>query len=476
VNFTQLVVIMRARWRVACTIFGGLVVLAVLVALVLPKKYTATSSVVVDAKIDSVVGGQQGISDTVMQSYVNTQADVVTSERVAQRVVKKLALDRDPDLKKQWLKKTGGEGDITSWLASYLLDNKRVVAAPANATATRQTNVIEISVKWPDSKMAAALANSFAETTIETNIELKVEPAKQYSAWFNQRSAALRADLERKQKRLSDFQNASGIVATDEKLDVESARLTELSTQLVAMETQRQDSQSRQRQGNGGDNEFLPEVLQSPLIANLKDNLTLAQAKQTEVAGRLGKNHPDYQAAVAEVSSLRARIAAETEKIVASLGSTTQVNIRRENDVRQALEVQKKRVMDLKHGHDEAAVLENDVVTAQRDLDAVTQRLALSNLESMTQQTNVVLLTTAAEPVVPSSPKLLTFLGVGILLGLVTGVGVVLLMEMKDMRLRKEDDLVQLLGVPVLGRIKTMVPGPRVPDSGDASGRLAPTL
>ena len=140
-NFTQFIVIMRARWRVACTIFGSLVVLAVLVALVLPKKYTATSSIVVDAKIDSVVGGQ-GISDTVMQSYVNTQADVVTSERVAQRVVKKLALDRDPDLKKQWLKKTGGEGDIVNWLASYLLDNKRVVAEPANATATRQTNVI----------------------------------------------------------------------------------------------------------------------------------------------------------------------------------------------------------------------------------------------------------------------------------------------------------------------------------------------
>ena len=476
-NFTQLLAILRARWRVASIIFGSMVALALLLVLILPKKFTATSSIVVDAKIDSVVGnGQQGISDTVMQSYVNTQADVVTSERVAQRVVKTLGLDHDPEMRKKWLNKTGGEGDITSWVASYLLDNKRVVAEPANATATRQTNVIEISVKWPDSKMAAALANSFAETTIETNIELKVEPAKQYSSWFNQRSAALRADLERKQKRLSDFQNATGIIATDEKLDVENARLTELSTQLVTMETQRQESQSRQRQGSGGDNEFLPEVLQSPLIASLKANLTTAQATQTEVAGRLGKNHPDYQAAVAEVNSLRARIAAETQKIVESLGSTTQVNVRRENDVRQALEVQKKRVMDLKHGHDEAAVLESDVTTAQRDLDAVTQRLALSNLESMTQQTNVVLLTTAAEPVIPSSPKLLIFLGVGIFLGLVTGAGVALLMEMKDMRLREEDDLVQLLGVPVLGRIKTMVPGPRGPDSGDATGRLVPTV
>lgn len=472
-NFDQFVLIIRARWRVAGGVFGGIVALAVLLALILPNKYSAVASIVVDAKMDPTVGGQ-GIADTVMQSYVNTQADVVTSERVAQRVVRKLALDRDADLRKKWMRKTGGEGDIVGWLADYLLDNKRVVAESANATATRQTNVIEITVKWPDGKTAAALANTFAQTTIETNIELKVEPAKQYSAWFNQRYAALRADLVAKQKRLSDFQNAAGIIATDEKLDDENARLTELSTQLVTIQTQRQESQSRQRQV--GDNATLPEVLQSPLIQGLKDNLTTAEATQTEVAGRLGKNHPDYKAAAAEVTSLRARIAAETDKIVASLGNTTQVNVRRENDVRAALEAQKKRVLDLKHSHDAAAVLENDVVTAQRDLDAVSQRLALSNLESLTQQTNVVQLTTAAVPVIPSSPKMLIFLGVGIFLGLVVGIGVALLLEMKDLRLRNEEDLVRLLGVPVLGRIKPLVPGPRAADSGEALTRLAPTV
>jgi chain length determinant protein EpsF len=473
-NFDQFVLIIRARWRVAAAVCGGIVTLAVLLALILPNKYTAVASIVVDAKMDATVGGQS-IADTVMQSYVNTQADVVTSEHVAQRVVKKLALDRDADLRKKWMKKTGGEGDIVSWLADYLLDNKRVVAEPANATATRQTNVIEITVKWPDGKTAAALANAFAQTAIETNIELKVEPAKQYSAWFNQRSAALRADLEAKQKRLSDFQNAMGIIATDEKLDVEDARLAELSTQLVTIQTLRQEAQSHQKQSSG-DNASLPEVLQSPLIQGLKDSLTTAEATQTEVAGRLGKNHPDYKAAAAEVASLRARIAAETEKIVASLGSTTQVNVRRENDIRAALEAQKARVLELKHGHDAAAVLENDVTTVQRDLDAVTQRLAMSNLESQTQQTNVVQLTTAAVPVVPSSPKLPIFFLAGVFLGLICGMGVALLLEMKDLRLRNEEDLVRLLGVPVLGRIKTLVPGPRAADSGEAMTRLSPTI
>jgi uncharacterized protein involved in exopolysaccharide biosynthesis len=232
---------------------------------------------------------------------------------------------------------------------------------------------------------------------------------------------------------------------------------------LVGIQSQRQDSQSRQRQA-AGDNEYLPEVLQSPLIASLKDALTAADAKRTEVAGRLGKNHPDYKATEAEVVSLRARIAAETNKIVASLGSTTQVNLRRENDIRLALEAQKKRVMDLKHDHDEAAILQNDVVTGQRDLDAVSQRLALSNLESLAQQTNVVLLSTATPPLDPSSPKAMVLLAGGMFLGGVLGIGVVLLLEMRDKRLRDEGDLVALLGVPVLGRIGNARVGPRDPE------------
>jgi len=88
--------------------------------------------------------------------------------------------------------------------------------------------------------------------------------------------------------------------------------------------------------------------------------------------------------------------------------------VRRENDLRLALEAQKTRVLEMKHQHDEAAVLSGDVAAAQRDLDAVSQRLALTNLESQAQQTNVVLLTAAAPPLDPSSPKLLVFLAAGI--------------------------------------------------------------
>jgi chain length determinant protein EpsF len=448
-SINQLILILRSRWRLALGVFSAILFIAIVFTLVSPKQYTATASVVIDAKSDPVSAVGAGFTDQLLTSYVNTEVDVIASQRVAQRVVKALKLDELPQLQKAWRSKTEGQGDITVWIADYLLQYKVVVGTTSK---TKNGNLINIVVKWSDAKVAAAIANAFAQAAIDVNIELKIEPAKQFAKWFDQRSLALRAALQAKQKRLSDFENATGISTTDEKLDVENARLAELSTQLVDIQGQRQDSQSRQRQVSSN-NESLPEVLQSPVIAKLKSDLSDAEARQADIAGRLGKNHPDYQGAATEVASLHGRIQQEAAKIASALGSSAQVNVRRENEVRIALEEQRKRVLELKHQHDEAAVLQNDVTTAQRDLDAVTQRFAQSSLESQQQQTNMVQLTTAPEPFVPSSPKLFLNLLAGIFLGGILGVSAALMAERKDPRMRDDVQLLQLLGVPILVKI-----------------------
>jgi chain length determinant protein EpsF len=454
-TFKQFLLVLRARWRLALSVFLAVVVAAVLLALVSTKLYTASATVVVESKADPVESavGQVAQTAEISSGYIATQVDIITSQRVAQRVVKNLSLDKVPESVAEWRDSTDGRGDISAWLAEKLQKTLAV-------TPSRDSSVIDISVTWTDPKNAAILANAFAKAYIDTNIELKVDPAKQYATWFEERSRALRADLEAKQKKLSDFQAQTGIVATDGRLDIENARLAELSTQLVAIQALRQDSQSRQRQ-IGADNGSLPEVMQSPVIGSLKEELSREQAKLQDIATNLGKNHPDYQTTVAEIASLKQRIAEESANIAASLGSTTQINQRRENDIRAALEEQKKRILELTHNHDEAAVLQNDVLTAQRNLDAVTQRLAQSSLESQSQQTNVALLTPAIEPLYRSSPRYSLNLLVGVLLGGVLGVGFAMMSELSDRRVRESSEVTQLLGIPLLGTIPAIKPDGR---------------
>jgi chain length determinant protein EpsF len=357
-----------------------------------------------------------------------------------------LKLADAPSIQDDWREATDGEGSVTVWLAALMKKNLDV-------EPSRESNVISIAFQGSDPKFAAAIANAWAQAYIDVSLELKVEPARQYAKWFDGQNAELRADLEAAQKRLSDFQQERGIVATDERLDVESARLAELSSQLSAIQAQSVDSRSREAQARNADT--LPEVMQNGLIQSLKADLARQQGMRDQLAGRYGANHPELTRIDADIASLRERIAGETQRVVRSLGTATRVDAQREAEIKAALAAQKKKVLDLKAERDQINVLARDVENAQRAYDLVTQRLAQTNLESQTQQTNVVVLTPAVAPIKPSSPRLLLNTALAIFLGTLLGLGAALMLELMDPRVRGVEDLAQIDGVPMLG----IVPG-----------------
>jgi chain length determinant protein EpsF len=416
----------------------------------MPKQYVADASIIIEPKADPIAGS--GDPTQLLSSYVATQLDIVRSERVAARAEQGLKLDKDSEFRRRWLEHTEGRGSFEFWVSGILLTRVKVVPAA-------DSNVITISATWTDAKFAANLANAFVKAYIDTSIDLKAEPARQYTIWFDERARALRAEVEARQKKLSDFQSANGIVSTDDRLDIENARLSELSSMLTQVQGQRQDSESRQRQvqANG---DAIPDVLQSPVIMALKADLAKAESRRQDLATRLGRSHPDYQAAEAEIANLQNRISRESASIVASIGNTTQINLQREEGIRAALEQEKTLILSLRHQRDEVTVLQNDVAAAKRNLDAVTQRMALSNLEGQAQQANVVPLTTAIEPVSYSSPRILANLIFAGFAGLVLAVCASLLAEIMDRRIRTEEELHALLNVPLLGNVGSQIEKP----------------
>ncbi len=447
-TFQQFLLILRARWLVGLAVLLVVVATTLAVSLVLPKQYESAVSVLIDVKSPDPILGVT-LPGLVTPGYMATQVDIVTSDRVAQRVVRMLGFEKSPQAVEQWREATEGKGSIEAYFADLL--KKKLDVKPS-----RESNVLAISFTGQDPKFSAAVANAFAQAYIDTNLELKIEPAKQYASWFAGQSKALRDGLEKAQTRLSEFQKETGIVNTDERLDIESARLAELSSQLTAIQAQRSDSSSRQAQVAQSQIETLPEVQQNSLIIGLKSELARGEARLSETSQRFGRNHPEYQRAQGEVDSLRGKLDAEMKKVASTLGTSNRVNVQREAEIKASLASQKNKVLELKKQRDDLAVLQREVESAQRAYDAVAQRVTQTSLESQTTQTNIVVLTPAIEPVEPSSPKLLLNTLVAVFLGTLLAVGTVLLLELLDQRVRGDDDLQQLLGVPVLGLISTV--------------------
>jgi succinoglycan biosynthesis transport protein ExoP len=441
-NLHQFLLILKARWRVAVYTLLATVTVTLGVSLILPKQYTATATVLVDVKSPDPVAGVV-LPALVMPGYMATQVDIINSDRVAMNVVRLLKLNQNAMLNEQWHDATNGQGNFDYWIGNLL--QKKLDVKPS-----RESNVITINYKAPDPAFAAAIANAFAQAYIEANIDLKVEPARQYATWFQNRSTELRANLETAQKRLTEYQQQHGIIASDERLDTENQKLAEMQSQLVVAMAQHADSSSK-RASAGGDT--LPEVMQSGVVMQLKSDVARAEAKLQELAGNLGKNHPQYQRAESELAALKEQVASETRRVSSSIDTAGRISRGKETEIRANIEQVKQRILDLKKGRGEFTVLQQEVDTAQKAFDAVSQRVNQSNLESQTTQTNISVLSPAVEPTEPSFPKLILNIALSIFLGTMLGVGAALTMELTDRRVRSRDDIEQALHLNVLAEL-----------------------
>lgn len=428
----QILTILRARWFSALAVLFALVAATVAASLLMPKQFTATAAVFVDMKSPDPIMGV-ALANITVPGYMASQVDLIQSERVALRAIRALRLNEDAELRKKWQLATEGRGDFEAWLAETL--QKKLDVRPS-----REGNVIALAYTAADPGLAAALANAFVQGYIDTTLELRVEPAKLYNSYFDDRAKQLRAALEDVQAKLSDYQRSKGITANDERLDIENARLNELSTQLVALQAVADESGSRQVQANSN-GDRLQEVLNNPVVANLTTDLSRQEARLFELSERLGEQHPQVKELSANIAQVRSRIQAESRRVSGSVGVNNSVNQSRVAQLRSALAEQRAKVLRLKSQRDEAGVLQRDVENAHRAYDAVQARANQSSLESQNTQTNVSVLKRATEPAQPSSPKLVLNTALAVFVGALLAVGFALARELFDRRLRTEEDV-----------------------------------
>lgn len=444
-NLSLLLLILRARIRIVLLTFFVTVLTATAVSLMLPKYYKATSQLVLNYKaVDSVTGSP--VLAQQLPGYVETQVDIIRNRSTALQVVDDLQLVNREQYRNDFMEATEGRGVIRDWIASRLLGK-------LNVEPSRDSSVLGVTFSDQDPVLAAAVANGFAYAYRERSTRLKVEPAQEASKYFSTQAKTLRDNLEQAQSRLSAYQQEKGITSADQKLDVETARLNELSQQMVVAQSLAIEARSRQQnaRSNAADS---PDVAQNPVIQSLKVDASKAASKLAELSERLGPSHPQYQAAKAELGKIQGQLQQEIRSTSNSISGTAQIHEQREADLRSEVAMQKARVLELNRLRDELAVLQNDVDTAQKALDAATQRFTETSMEGQSNQSDIAVLNEAQPPGSPATPKVALNILLSVFLGGLLGVGLGLIAELLDRRLRSSNDLAELLQVPVVALIR----------------------
>jgi len=462
-DLNQYLLALKARKKAFFAVLAATVFTAVVVALIIPKRYDATATILIDARDEQTLASTRGMSPRERAGYIFTQMDLIQSGKVATRVVRELKLAQQPGVREEWERDTGGVGTIEEWIAAGLLEKLKVDSGASN--------IIIIKYSSSDAKKAAAVANAFAKSYLDVALEMRTEPSREAGKWFDEQLKTLRADLTSAQTKLSAYQKAKGVVGVDERADFDFTQLAEISAELSRQRNATVDAQTRYKQAQelikeNVSLEAFPEVLSNSYVISVKAALQAAEARLQEQSEVLGQNHPTYQRTQAEVEGLRGRLKSEMNKIIAGLGNAVQQSQKRVRELETALATQQDRLMKMREARVDMAVLSRDLENAQRAYDAALTRAIAVKVDSKVRQTNLAMLTPAVEPLKPAMPKVGLISGLSVLIGLLLAAGMVYALEYMDRRVRSRTDLESRLAVPSLGALSRWTP---------AGGRLLPS-
>lgn len=459
-NPSLLISALRARYRLFFLIVIATIVATVIVSLLVPKTYVAKVSLLLDSKDEQSIRTTSGPPERERAGFLQTQVDIVTSPTVARRVIAEMKLADNPELRAKF-KALGSEGNIEDWLAEGMI--KRLKADVS------QSSILQLSYASSTSQMAATIANAFAKSYMDTVLDLRVNPTRMNSIWFNDQLKELRGNMEKAQARLLQYQRENRIVGSDERFDVETIQLSELASQIVRT----RDPELAARVNSGVEGLADPEARAAAgAVPGLRTELARAEARLREISGEFGPRHPQYLRQNAEVESLRGRIqSASRHAAVSSALAAERYRQTREKLIGE-LDEQRERVFKLKEARNQMASYSYDAAVAQRIYETAMQSFLTASVDSRALQTNIRILNPATPPILPKSPKLEVNIAISLVIGLLLGLATIYLLEMLDQRVRQIDDLAWDPNIPILGVLSPWnTSAPRLP--GPAGSRYA---
>ncbi|MES0094414.1 Wzz/FepE/Etk N-terminal domain-containing protein [Mesorhizobium sp. M0030] len=425
---------------VSTTILGT--VLGVAVAVSTPKKYEATTQMVIepgDLKLsDNDLTQPVGQPDAAL-AVVETRIKMVTSGRVLDKVVADLNLVDDPEFNGQG---SGGLG-VLSLIRSILSrqdgpggggEVRRQALAVGNLAKSLSVErsgksfVVSISATTQSADKSAKIANTTRDVFQQEAAQYQFGMAGRATDQLTAKLDDLRKNVETAERKVEDFRathdlvDAQGHLISDdqmlklnEQLSVTRARTLELNARAAS---------ARSLDVNSVINGTLPEEINSNTMSELRAQYAALKQEADRAAVRLGPRHPEYQALNAQLGGSRERIAGELRRIASSLQVDLKRSVQLEQDLASRLAQAKVQSGDVNSDLVSLRELERDA-TAKR---SVYEQYLLRAKETGEQQnintTNINLMTPAQPPLEPNGPSRAVIAMACLLLGLASGIGV----------------------------------------------------
>ncbi len=489
----DLLSLFRVLWRRKLLV-GSLVVLGTVGAYLYGKnltpEYTAKTSVLIEPPKSQIIDVQAMMSGLTPDSAtVATQIKLLQSRTFVARVMDDLKLFDDPEFNaalrpdeginlklslseplRKLMALVPNEWLITTGLASEPVTVLESEAPRLAREATIDTFIkgievspdggylIGISYTAEDPDKAARIANRLAEVYVDDQLKTKLFATDRASVWLQERLDTLKEEVRTAEEAVERYKAQNNLVDTQQGMLLNDQELSDLNRELISAKADLAERQAklslvRGLRGRGQGLDAIGEVVNSPVIVNLRAQEVQLIREEAELRSLYGDRHPKIQQMKSEKADVQAKIGAEVARVTTVLENDVAVASARAQTIESQLSGLKTRSTTNREAEVRLRELERQAVTTRTLYEAFLSRFKETREQQEIVEPDLRLVAIAAPPTRPSTPGAKLFAGAGLLASGMLATILALLLDRLDRGLRSAREVEAALGLPTLALV-----------------------
>ena len=436
-------ILRRHGWKIAGFVVGT-VLATLIVSLRLTPIYESTTTIDIDRQMPTSVLGQEALQNVSNDAdqFLATQVKLIQSDSVVRPVVEKYHLrDVEKDALEEAVDKSA-----TSLEAPVILKNLKVTRPP-------NTYLLLISYRSPNRQLAADVANEIALSYLAHTYRIRYKATAGLSDFMEKQLEELRAQMEKSNQALANFERELNVINPEEKTNIVSARLLQLNEEYTKAQADRVKKEAAYNSMKDGTLAAAQVSTQGEALKKLTEDLNDAQQKFAEVKTHFGLNHPEYKKAETRVNEVESQIEATQRSIGQRIEIEYQQAVNRESMLENAVKDTKAEWDRLNSRSFEYQTLKREADSNKKLYEELVRKIEEAGINASFQNSSIRVADTARPGLKPVFPKTWLNVLLAFLFATFIGVGAAVLNDVLDNTIRDPDQVARLLNTDVIGSL-----------------------
>jgi polysaccharide biosynthesis transport protein len=402
-----------------------------------------------------------------LENYIETQSKILTSETLALQTIRTGVLSGQTQF-------ANVDSSSEALATGSLANQKRppeLGAFLGSLSVKRVPNsrLMDISFEATSPELAAQIVNAHIRNFIDQNRRSHYDATTAATTWLTDQLDELKIKVKNSEDARLDYERKNQIWEVDDKQNMTTQRLSEISRQLIEAQGERMKKQSLFEFAKQGDADLVPQIRDSAGVQELLHRRGEVNAQYTESINQYGPNFPKVQRLQSQLKEIDQNLEREKRAVVARLGSEYRESQQREALMVHTLDQQKAEANLMSERMVQYNILKRDAEAEKALYDGLLTKLKEAGISAALQSSNIRVVDPAMIPSFPSRPAKARNVALAFLVGLVGGIGLAILREYMDNTVKTPDDVETLARLPSLAVVPAF-------DDNNGDGRRRKTL